>query len=157
LTQPKADKLYKGTNYIGGTGETQSDAAWLVPLCLQLFPAIILFVGMLFMVRTLHPRSASIHLHMSSPSRPDGSSITTAKPKPARHSPACVTCRKTTIWSSSSSWKSRHNLCSRSARRLSTSHISQMARLGRLSSYSSSPLLRCSNRRPCCVAWPWLR
>ncbi|KAK7986987.1 hypothetical protein PG988_001975 [Apiospora saccharicola] len=33
-----------GTNYIGGTtlGE-QKDAAWLVPVCLQLFPAIILF------------------------------------------------------------------------------------------------------------------
>ncbi|TGO68816.1 hypothetical protein BOTNAR_0019g00040 [Botryotinia narcissicola] len=38
-----------GTNYIGGTGATQSDAAWLVPICLQLFPAIILFVGILFM------------------------------------------------------------------------------------------------------------
>jgi len=38
-----------GTNYIGGTGETQSDAAWLIPLCLQLFPALILFVGMMFM------------------------------------------------------------------------------------------------------------
>jgi len=38
-----------GTNYIGGTGETQSDAAWLIPLCLQLFPALILFVGMIFM------------------------------------------------------------------------------------------------------------
>ncbi|TGO17170.1 hypothetical protein BTUL_0020g00560 [Botrytis tulipae] len=38
-----------GTNYIGGTGATQSDAAWLVPICLQLFPAVILFVGILFM------------------------------------------------------------------------------------------------------------
>ncbi|ATZ54559.1 hypothetical protein BCIN_10g05530 [Botrytis cinerea B05.10] len=38
-----------GTNYIGGTGATQSDAAWLVPICLQLFPAIVLFVGILFM------------------------------------------------------------------------------------------------------------
>ncbi|KAK4246580.1 sugar transporter [Corynascus novoguineensis] len=38
-----------GTNYIGGTGEGQSDAAWLVPICLQLAPAIILFVGMIFM------------------------------------------------------------------------------------------------------------
>ncbi|EED14338.1 MFS sugar transporter, putative, partial [Talaromyces stipitatus ATCC 10500] len=38
-----------GTNYIGGTGDSQSDAAWLVPLCLQLAPALILFVGMLFM------------------------------------------------------------------------------------------------------------
>ncbi|QKX60260.1 uncharacterized protein TRUGW13939_07403 [Talaromyces rugulosus] len=38
-----------GTNYIGGTGDGQSDAAWLVPLCLQLAPAILLFVGMIFM------------------------------------------------------------------------------------------------------------
>ncbi|KAI0881391.1 general substrate transporter [Annulohypoxylon maeteangense] len=39
-----------GTNYIGGiTLGTQTDAAWLVPICLQLFPAIILFVGMIFM------------------------------------------------------------------------------------------------------------
>jgi MFS family permease len=38
-----------GTNYIGGTGNGQSEAAWLVPLCLQLAPAILLFVGMIFM------------------------------------------------------------------------------------------------------------
>ena len=38
-----------GTNYIGGTGTTQSDASWLVPICLQLAPALILFSGMLFM------------------------------------------------------------------------------------------------------------
>lgn len=38
-----------GTNYIGGTGETQSEAAWLVPLCLQLFPALVLLTGMIFM------------------------------------------------------------------------------------------------------------
>ncbi|KAI1432569.1 general substrate transporter [Xylaria sp. CBS 124048] len=39
-----------GTNYIGGTTlGKQTDAAWLVPICLQLFPAVILFVGMLFM------------------------------------------------------------------------------------------------------------
>jgi len=38
-----------GTNYIGGTGQSQSDAAWLVPLALQLFPALILLVGMVFM------------------------------------------------------------------------------------------------------------
>ena len=38
-----------GTNYIGGTGDTQSEAAWLVPLCLQLAPALVLFFGMLFM------------------------------------------------------------------------------------------------------------
>ncbi|EGS22305.1 putative hexose transport-related protein [Thermochaetoides thermophila DSM 1495] len=39
-----------GTNFIGGTTlETQSDAAWLLPICLQLGPALILFFGMLFM------------------------------------------------------------------------------------------------------------
>ena len=38
-----------GTNYIGGTGEGQHDAAWLVPLALQLVPAVLLGVGMIFM------------------------------------------------------------------------------------------------------------
>lgn len=39
-----------GTNYIGGTTlETQSNAAWLVPICLQLFPAFILLIGMIWM------------------------------------------------------------------------------------------------------------
>jgi sugar porter (SP) family MFS transporter len=38
-----------GTNFIGGTDENQSDAAWLTPICLQLAPAVILFVGMIFM------------------------------------------------------------------------------------------------------------
>ncbi|KAI0002352.1 putative hexose transport-related protein [Xylariaceae sp. FL0662B] len=39
-----------GTNFIGGTTlGHQTDAAWLVPICLQLFPAAILFVGMVFM------------------------------------------------------------------------------------------------------------
>lgn len=38
-----------GTNYIGGTGDNQSNASWLVPICLQLFPAIILLIGILFM------------------------------------------------------------------------------------------------------------
>jgi MFS family permease len=38
-----------GTNYIGGTGSTQHNAAWLVPITLQLIPAIILFAGILFM------------------------------------------------------------------------------------------------------------
>lgn len=46
----KLTQSVTGTNYIGGTGEGQSDAAWMIPLCLQLFPAIILGVGMLFMV-----------------------------------------------------------------------------------------------------------
>jgi MFS family permease len=38
-----------GTNYIGGTGQGQSEAAWLLPICLQLFPAVVLFAGILFM------------------------------------------------------------------------------------------------------------
>lgn len=39
-----------GTNFIGGTKlETQSDAAWLTPICLQIAPALVLFFGMLFM------------------------------------------------------------------------------------------------------------
>ncbi|EXJ66586.1 uncharacterized protein A1O5_10256 [Cladophialophora psammophila CBS 110553] len=38
-----------GTNYIGGTGDSQSEAAWLVPLALQLFPALVLLVGMIWM------------------------------------------------------------------------------------------------------------
>lgn len=44
------DKYNSGCNYIGGTTEdTQSDAAWLVPICIQVVPAIILFTGMLWM------------------------------------------------------------------------------------------------------------
>ena len=38
-----------GTNYIGGTGASQSNAAWLVPICLQLVPGLILGAGMVFM------------------------------------------------------------------------------------------------------------
>jgi hypothetical protein len=38
-----------GTQYIGGVGAGQQDAAWLVPLCLQLVPAVLLGVGMIFM------------------------------------------------------------------------------------------------------------
>lgn len=38
-----------GTNNIGGTGKTQSDAAWLLPICLQLIPGIALGIGLLFM------------------------------------------------------------------------------------------------------------
>jgi hypothetical protein len=36
-------------NYIGGTGDGQSDAAWLLPLCLQLVPAVLLGSGILFL------------------------------------------------------------------------------------------------------------
>ncbi|KAJ5309362.1 uncharacterized protein N7443_001823 [Penicillium atrosanguineum] len=38
-----------GTNYIGGTGAQQSNAAWLVPICIQILPALGLGVGILFM------------------------------------------------------------------------------------------------------------
>ena len=38
-----------GTNFIGGTGESQSNAAWLVPVCIQILPALILGVGINFM------------------------------------------------------------------------------------------------------------
>lgn len=38
-----------GTNFIGGTGNGQHDAAWLLPLCLQLCPALLLGSGMIFM------------------------------------------------------------------------------------------------------------
>ena len=38
-----------GTQYIGGVGKGQGDAAWLVPLCLQLVPAVLLGAGMIFM------------------------------------------------------------------------------------------------------------
>lgn len=38
-----------GTNFIGGTGEGQHEAAWRLPLALQLVPAVILGLGILFM------------------------------------------------------------------------------------------------------------
>jgi sugar porter (SP) family MFS transporter len=39
-----------GTNYIGGVElGSQKDGAWIVPICLQLGPAAILFLGMIFM------------------------------------------------------------------------------------------------------------
>ena len=38
-----------GTHYIGGTEKGQSEAAWLVPICLQLIPGLVLGIGMIFM------------------------------------------------------------------------------------------------------------
>ncbi|KAH0312934.1 putative MFS monosaccharide transporter, partial [Aureobasidium melanogenum] len=35
-----------GTNFIGGTGDSQSNAAWLIPICIQILPALILGAGM---------------------------------------------------------------------------------------------------------------
>lgn len=49
-----------GTNYIGGTGATQSEAAWRIALALQLVPAIILGIGILFM--PFSPRYAFLEL-----------------------------------------------------------------------------------------------
>ena len=39
-----------GTNYIGGTAGTQTEAAWFIPLALQFVPALILMIGIIFMV-----------------------------------------------------------------------------------------------------------
>ncbi|THW18743.1 putative MFS monosaccharide transporter [Aureobasidium pullulans] len=36
-----------GTNFIGGTGDGQSSAAWLIPICIQILPALVLGAGML--------------------------------------------------------------------------------------------------------------
>ncbi|KAJ5618651.1 hypothetical protein N7528_006762 [Penicillium herquei] len=36
-----------GTNYIGGTGDGQSRAAWLIPICIQILPAVVLAAGMM--------------------------------------------------------------------------------------------------------------
>ncbi|GAC94273.1 monosaccharide transporter [Pseudozyma hubeiensis SY62] len=38
-----------GTNYIGGIGETQSKAAWLIPVTVQILPALILAVGIFWL------------------------------------------------------------------------------------------------------------
>lgn len=39
-----------GTNYIGGTElHNQSDAAWLIPICIQIVPCLVLLFGMAFM------------------------------------------------------------------------------------------------------------
>jgi sugar porter (SP) family MFS transporter len=38
-----------GTNFIGGAGDRQPEAAWRIPLGLQLIPALILGAGILFM------------------------------------------------------------------------------------------------------------
>lgn len=38
-----------GTNYIGGTGDTQTDLAWRVPLIIQGIPAVVLSIGVWFM------------------------------------------------------------------------------------------------------------
>jgi len=42
-------RCFTGTNYIGGTGESQHEAAWRIPLALQLVPAVVLGIGIMFM------------------------------------------------------------------------------------------------------------
>lgn len=39
----------EGTNFIGGQGDTQKRSAWLIPITIQLVPAVILGIGILFM------------------------------------------------------------------------------------------------------------
>lgn len=41
------DQIGYGTNYIGGTGATQSVAAWEIPVCIQILPALLLAFGMM--------------------------------------------------------------------------------------------------------------
>lgn len=53
-----------GTNYIGGTGSGQSEIAWRIPLAMQLVPAIILGVGVIFM--PFSPRHVSTHVYDTS-------------------------------------------------------------------------------------------
>lgn len=38
-----------GFNFLGGTGATQKEAAWRLPIALQIAPAIVLGIGILFM------------------------------------------------------------------------------------------------------------
>ena len=52
-----------GTNHIGGTGESQSEASWRLSLALQLVPAMILGIGILFM--PFSPRYATSELSWS--------------------------------------------------------------------------------------------
>lgn len=42
------DWITYGTNFIK-SGDSQSEAAWLVPICIQILPALILGVGMMFL------------------------------------------------------------------------------------------------------------
>ena len=50
-----------GTNYIGGTGATQSETSWRLALALQFVPAFILGVGIFFM--PFSPRYATLTLN----------------------------------------------------------------------------------------------
>jgi sugar porter (SP) family MFS transporter len=38
-----------GTNFIGGTGSGQSKASWLMPITIQIVPALVLAIGIMFM------------------------------------------------------------------------------------------------------------
>lgn len=61
-----------GTNFIGGTGAGQSDAAWLIPITIQVLPALVLGAGMmLFMPQS--PR------HLMNKNREDEALATLAR------------------------------------------------------------------------------
>jgi len=60
LTRIRGLIIIQGTNYIGGVGNGQHEAAWRIPLALQLVPAVILGVGILFM--PFSPRYATLKL-----------------------------------------------------------------------------------------------
>ena len=146
-----------GTNYIGGTGETQKDAAWLVPLALQLAPALLLGLGMLMMVSCSSRLHSAVADMFRSRSLLDGSSTTTVRRKRARPLPTSVVSLKTTSLSSSSSSRSRLNLFSRSVPLPSTSLTSLMAPPGPPSSSSSSLLALSSSRSRCSAVSSWPR
>ncbi|KAK0332789.1 hypothetical protein LTR91_019046 [Friedmanniomyces endolithicus] len=59
-----------GTNYIGGTGDTQVEAAWLVPLCLQLAPALLLGGGILFSKLIIKSSSGWLLMNLPVPFSP---------------------------------------------------------------------------------------
>lgn len=146
-----------GTNYIGGTGPTQKDAAWLVPLALQLAPAVLLGVGMMTMVRC-SPMCRHAFAHtLRSLSLPDGLFITTVRPRHARRLPISVVCPRTMSLSSSSSSRSRLNPFSRSVLPPSISRTLLMALPGLPSSSSLSLLARSSSRSPCSAVSSSLR
>jgi hypothetical protein len=49
LVRARWQALQFGSNYIGGTGEGQSDLAWRLPMIIQGIPAVVLCIGLFFM------------------------------------------------------------------------------------------------------------
>lgn len=120
-----------GTNYIGGTGDGQTDAAWLIPLALQLVPAVILGVGMvrrdlgqsfIFVTNKIRSLCRSVQ---------DGWFTMDERPKPGKRLLVCEASLKTMNSSSLSSWKFEHSPCLRSAPPPSAFRILLTERLGK--------------------------